>query len=183
MMNDPQTQNNPHLGSAEIGSLINPQAPTPELINYYLSLCVDCNDEPRTIVEKPAIYQEPYWASIKNSDKCLRELISAFPSNKILSEVYLKVVAINSLYSTNIFDTYRLAHHIFTRENFDHRVKKVDSILVEDIATEHGIKKKRLYSFATKYCSWHNMDYPIYDGYIKRLLTSYLKLKNQFMKL
>jgi hypothetical protein len=35
-------------------------------------------------------------------------------------------------------------------------------------------KKKRNYSFATKYCSWHRPDvYPIFDSYVERLLWTY----------
>jgi len=182
MMNDQKTQNDPNLNRAEISSLIKHQAPTPELINHYLNLCENCSDVPRTIIEKPDVYQEVYWSSIKNSDKSLTVLISKFPKNNVLSEIFLKVVAINSLYSTNIFDTYRLAYHIFDIKNFDQRIRNIDSTLVEDIARGHGIKEKRLYSFATKYCSWHNMNYPIYDGYIERLLTKYLRDKKVIFK-
>lgn len=175
---NPQINIEPDMKNSKIPSQIIPENPTPELIDYYLRLSTDCTDVPREFVAKPHRYKELYLASIKNSDKSLRELISAFPKNTVLSEIYLKVVAINSLYSTNIFDTYRLAYHIFTITDFDNRIKKIDSNLVNNIASDHGINNKRLYSFATKYCSWHNMDYPIYDGYIERLLIKYLKIKN-----
>jgi len=37
-------------------------------------------------------------------------------------------------------------------------------------------KTRRHYSFATKYCSWHQPDkYPIYDSLVERLLWAYRK--------
>jgi len=168
------------------------ELPTHKLINEYLSQVKECHDSPRKYVIKPDKYKTLNLAAVKNSDKSLRKLLKKFPKNNNLPEIYLKVVAINSFYSTNILDTYRLAYHISNIENFDEQLKNGELALIDLISTGHGIandgenglisdkKEKRLYSFATKYCSWHTLDnpnvYPIIDSYIEKLLMIYLKM-------
>jgi hypothetical protein len=48
------------------------------------------------------------------------------------------------------------------------------------IAIGHGIKNKpsskelNLYSFATKYCNWHNKEsYALYDSFVAKILLAY----------
>lgn len=124
------------------------------------------SDQPRLNIK------EVYYSSIKNSHLAVTSLREKFPDNNNLSEIYLKVAAINTLYSTNIYDTYRIAYKIFNNvKNLDERLKKFSPNLIGEIAKGHGIpsiaKEKNFYSFATKYCSFHNPnEYPIYDSYI-----------------
>jgi hypothetical protein len=82
-------------------------------------------------------------------------------------------------HSTNIFDTYRIAKHILNLR-IDDALSVSDPTIVGKIANEHGILKSKgngnrnFYSFATKYCSWHNKDsYPIYDSYVHKVLVAY----------
>jgi hypothetical protein len=114
-------------------------------------------------------------------ENALKELFSQYPGNGNLSHVLLKVVTLNSLYSTqirahsetipNLLD---VARHIHTN------AKKIDSALaagsteiVETIAriSVPGKKDRNNFSFATKYCSWHKPEvYPIYDSNVQRYL-------------
>jgi hypothetical protein len=80
----------------------------------------------------------------------------------------------NDLYSTNIYATYRLAEHI-READIDARLEGRDTSLVNDLGFGQirGMTRRR-YSFASKYCHWHQPDaYPIYDRFVDRLLWAY----------
>ena len=65
--------------------------PTPDLVTFY----VEKYDREQAVVEH-----------------ALAKLLHSFPCNTALEEVLLKVVALNGLYGTYIFATYRVAEHI-----------------------------------------------------------------------
>lgn len=100
---------------------------------------------------------------------------NTFPNNTNLSEVLIKCSTLNDFYGTNIFSIYPIAQHIINLA-IDSQLARSDLLLVNEIATGHGIKSKvgkelYLFSFATKYCSHHNPEaYPIYDSYVEQLL-------------
>ena len=151
--------------------------PSAYLITEQLDKIKKSSDEPR------ASSSEINYPAIKNAEIALTKLFKSFPGHNNLDEVYLKVTAVNSLYSTNIYDTYRIAYHIYSNVQYiDNRLSKGDSSLVEEIAKGHGIKgknskEKHFYSFATKYCSFHNSSkFAIYDTLIQDLL---IKFHNQ----
>ncbi|MCF8346096.1 MAG: hypothetical protein K9G38_02700 [Bacteroidales bacterium] len=114
------------------------------------------------------------------ADQAIIKLFSAFPENKILEDILLKLSVINDMYSTQIFATYRLALHI-QGLNIDHLLKPGDPKAVHLIASGHGITNRKgtelnFYSFATKYCNWHNQEsYAIYDSFVEKLLLAYRK--------
>ena len=115
------------------------------------------------------------------ADKAIDKLIGCFPQNKTIEDVLLKVVVINRLYSTSVYGVNEMAEHILSQD-IDIRLKSGDLSLVDAIATGHGIpigetKKERcFYSFATKYCNWHNKkSYPIYDSFVDKILFHYMK--------
>lgn len=136
-------------------------------------------------------------------EDALGGLFTQFPENKKTDHVLLKVTVLNQLYFTRIPLYSKRVPTVF--EVVDHIVGlNIDSALnlsapdlVYKIArTEVANKKVHFnYSFATKYCSWHNPDcYPIYDsrvdeclyhlmnqGYVKHFdrqdLKIYLRLK------
>ena len=58
-------------------------------------------------------------------EEALRELFHDYPRNDNESQILLKVVALNRLYSTNIFAVYDMAHHIWIQG------KDIDSALAE----------------------------------------------------
>lgn len=119
------------------------------------------------------------WEQLENytiQEKILnRMFFETYPSNQDMEGVLLKVVALNSFYSTNIFNTYVMAKHI-VELNIDERLSNGDVTLVNDIATRKLAdgKTKNFYSFASKYCSHHRPDdYAIYDSYVDRILRYY----------
>lgn len=127
-------------------------------------------------------YQRYYLA-----DNAIIKLFDKFPDNKNLEDILLKISVINDLYSTNIYATYLLAEHIQSL-NIDKELKKGNSNLVNKIASGHGIKStkskkdRNFYSFATKYCNWHNRnEYPIYDSFVDKILKEY-RNKEDFYK-
>ncbi|MCE9686142.1 hypothetical protein LZP73_07915 [Shewanella sp. AS16] len=99
------------------------------------------------------------------------------PENSDIESVLLKVSALNDFYSTNIYDTYKVAKHIL-KLNIDAKLKSGDRTLVNDIASVNtGEKVRKFYSFASKYCSHHMPDeFPIYDSYVDKMLRYYRKV-------
>jgi len=106
-------------------------------------------------------------------EEALQELFGQYPHNIHPAQVLLKVTALNTLYSTHIplygariptiFD---VVEHIVSLET-DSDLERGDDGLVNRLAKTEIPRKKTYYyySFATKYCSWHNSDaYPIFDG-------------------
>ncbi len=120
------------------------------------------------------------WDKLENyrlQEKALDKLFfSLCPENTEISDILLKVVALNDFYSTNIFSVYPVAKHILSLD-IDTRLKVGDVSLVADIqkVTINGIERN-FYSFATKYCSHHKpLQYPIYDNYVNKILCYFRK--------
>lgn len=114
-------------------------------------------------------------------EAALTELFRQYPRNVDLSHVLLKVSAVNTFYSTRIYlysskvpDLLDLATHIHENaESIDaglaagtcHTVDLVGEI---EVAPKG---KRNYFSFASKYCSWHNQnEYPIWDSNVARYL-------------
>ncbi len=108
-------------------------------------------------------------------DRAIISLLTSFPKNDTYEAVLNKVVVINRLYSTSIFDVDGMARKIL-HFNIDTRLSEGDLTLVDEIATpdKHFSSNKNYnYSFATKYCNWHNtIDFPIFDSVVKRLISA-----------
>jgi len=112
-------------------------------------------------------------------EEALQELFGQFPQNTHLAQVLLKVTALNTLYSTQIplyHETiptiFEVAEHIVNL-GIDSDLRRGVDGLVRSLATvEVPPKKVRFnYSFATKYCSWHNRNaYPIFDSRVYEYL-------------
>lgn len=109
------------------------------------------------------------------NDNAIRNLIRTFPANTNLSEVLPKVVTINQLYSTRIQNPIPMAWHIYALEGLDDEiadgltscVERIGRIIMKD-------KSIYFYSFASKYCSWHNLNaYPIYDIFVELSLNHF----------
>lgn len=121
------------------------------------------------------------------ADQAITKLFNAFPKNKDIEEILLKISVINDLYSTNILGTFKMAQHILQLD-IDHSLNVGNPYIVNQIAIGHGIvstrnsKEINFYSFATKYCNWHNREqYAIYDSFVERVLLAYKK-KDSFSK-
>jgi hypothetical protein len=111
------------------------------------------------------------------ADQAIAKLVRLLPSNGKLDEVLLKVVAINVLYATRIYSAFRMAEHIARIDELDKLLAEGSIAAVDKIRTGHGIRRKLsradidFYSFATKYCSFHNGDsYPLFDDIVSTLL-------------
>jgi hypothetical protein len=113
------------------------------------------------------------------ADQAIINLFQKFPENRKLEDILLKISVINDLYSTNIFGTFIMARHILSLQ-IDNALLTADPKIVNMIATGHGISRpkgngdRNFYSFATKYCNWHNKDnYPIYDSFVHKILIAF----------
>lgn len=121
----------------------------------------------------------------KSADDSITKLLKKFPKNDSIESIFLKTTVINEMYSTNIYGTFKMAEHIL-KMNIDKGLENGDPKVVHQIATGHGIRRKKnnkelnFYSFATKYCSWHNLkSYAIYDSNVEKVLLAY-KRKDKF---
>ena len=67
-----------------------------------------------------------------------------------------------------------MARHIHAL-NIDPDLRAHSTEIVDRIArVTLGGKARHVYSFATKYCSWHDQaNYPIYDSFVERVLLAY----------
>lgn len=103
-----------------------------------------------------------------------------YKKNTDLNEILVKCCCLNDFYSTNIFSVYSVAKQIY-KLNIDERLKKGDISLVDEIANvQIAGKNKNFYSFATKYCCYHNPDkFPIYDSFVDDMLWHFQK-KDKF---
>ncbi|MEU8189584.1 hypothetical protein [Micromonospora carbonacea] len=116
-------------------------------------------------------------------DAALRVTFAAMPENTDIGAVGVKVAALNSLYATGMLGVLQVARHIVS-QGIDAALAEpeVRPDLIETIANvEFGSKKRRNYSFATKYCSFHRPDvYPIYDSLVAGVLNALLKQGETF---
>ncbi|MGB8258896.1 MAG: hypothetical protein WCE75_01035 [Terracidiphilus sp.] len=106
-------------------------------------------------------------------EEALGDLFRTYRDNTQPAQVFLKVTALNALYSTQIplystrIPTTRdVANHIVDIK-VDSRIAQGDPQVVYDISKVDvpGKERRYYYSFATKFCSWHAQDsYPIFDS-------------------
>lgn len=98
-----------------------------------------------------------------------------YPRNNSLADIIIKTATLNTVYNTYIYSVYPVAQHILSLD-IDERLAVGDESLVNElmrVCYTNG-KKKDHYSFATKYCSFHNPDaFPIYDSYVDKILQYY----------
>jgi hypothetical protein len=113
----------------------------------------------------------------RDQEKVLRQLFQdLFPKNNSISAILLKVTALNQFYSTNIYDTYSMARHILELKIDKHLVRGDLTLIGEIAAIKLSRRKKKFYSFATKYCSHYFPEcFPIYDSFVSKMLALYRK--------
>lgn len=125
----------------------------------------------KQLIEK---YRRQFEDKNRADEEAIRELFKIFPDNKDYKGVLLKTIVINALYSTQIRAIKNVARNIFELD-IDARLRQGDPQVVDQIAklTIKGTKRRN-YSFATKYCSFHNpSSYPIYDSIVDKVLKAY----------
>lgn len=116
------------------------------------------------------------------AESALEELFRLFPKNDNLNHVLLKVVAVNALYHTCIFDLEEVARHIYGHSlAVDAALSSADPEAIDLIARlKVRSRTHNFYSFATKYANCHQpAAFPIYDSRIDAYLWS-LQLRNRF---
>lgn len=113
----------------------------------------------------------PYYGA----DPAVNLAFSSWPTNRMLEQILVKVVVLNKLYSTNIYNVYGVAEHI--RElDIDSRLSAGDLSLVADVAHVAFARDQQFtfYSFATKYCAWHEPElFAPYDSYVDDVLWAH----------
>ena len=107
-----------------------------------------------------------------------------FPKNNNLKEVLTKAYMLDSLYLTQSKTKYldKFAENITQMKDFDQRLKDGDRKLVNEISYVEINEQdhKTIYSFTTKFCSFHYPEkYPIYDSNVKETLMYF---KNEICK-
>ena len=105
----------------------------------------------------------------------LIQLISEYPTHENKSAVETKVKLLNLFYSTGIQAVNLMAKNILSIKNIDDRLNKGDYKLVPQIAKlKVGTGEVRFnYSFATKYCAYHQpKKFPIYDSIVALTFAS-----------
>ena len=144
-------------------------------INPFLEKCNPCKEEVEHWLN---IWGEPL------AESSLQRLFTDLcPKNDNINDIFIKCVALNSLYSTQIFSIENVAKHYITID-IDSKLQKGDLSLVADLTpVKIGTKVRNLYSFASKYCSFHNPDkYPLYDRYVHLTLKYFSEHKEHFSK-
>lgn len=129
-------------------------------------------------------------------ENALDTLIKEYPDNTDLEEVMIKVAAIDSLYSTQLFRCFKSDNGCEERNKYIEKmsekiiaIEQIDKILLSKdrtprmkviscIANVNNSNFDRVWSFASKYCNWHNQEgYAIFDKYSRGTIYSIYKTK------
>ena len=103
----------------------------------------------------------------QKADEVIREYFREHPNNDNFNMVAIKVVLAHTLYNARIKSVLAVADAILEIESLDDRITEGDRTLVDSIIENAQRKgEDKIISFASKYCSFHNDNYPIYDGYV-----------------
>ena len=120
-------------------------------------------------------FAEAGWA--RRDIKALDALFSAYPKNTCSWQVLLKVTALNALYKTRIMNVYPVVETILgVGRKLDSLISRGDPAavdLMKMVKFEKREKTINFFSFASKYCHFHQPDrYPIYDQYVDAALRN-----------
>jgi hypothetical protein len=108
-------------------------------------------------------------------EETVRTLVDAFPSNQKFTHVHLKVIAISQLYRARVLniDAEDLAKHIWSIPDLDDMLA-AGSPEVVNLIHQCKTTRRKYYSFATKFCSWHNQKaYSLWDYNVDEALWAY----------
>lgn len=117
--------------------------------------------------------------------KLLQDILKKYSENIDVNIVAMKIALIDVTNSTNLnkykqkISLSKLANNISKIKNIDERLKNGDLSLIKEIASQQTIN---LFSFATKYCCYHNTmcynkdDYSIYDNILKENIGRYIDI-------
>ena len=117
--------------------------------------------------------------------KIIHDCLTRYPENVDLNIIAMKIALIDVTNSTQLskykskISLYDLAKFIKEIPNFDNRLETGDPELVRIIAKNNN--SINLFSFASKYCCYHNVEiyekdnYSIYDSFVRDTLPYYCK--------
>ena len=143
-----------------------------EEINKYINIC---NGDPVYTLNKDS----------------LDDLFVKYPNNSTnINKIGIRVksITLNECYSTRIksIDLVKLPDWICNIPNIDKRITSGDFSVVNEIAASKsvgGVTTQDVYSFASKYCHFHNPDaYPIFDSYVSDMLCQLQKEEDFYRK-
>ena len=115
----------------------------------------------------------------------IHDVLNAFPLHNDLNTIAMKIAVIDVTNSTHLskfkcsFALYDFSRLILQISIFDDRLAKGDPQLINIIARNIGAVN--MFSFASKYCTYHNVevcgrdDYSIFDGIVKNTLPHYIQ--------
>ena len=114
--------------------------------------------------------------------RLITNCLKRFLENTDIEIVAMKIGLIDITNSTHIsqhkskINAYDFAKHIISVPNIDERIKNGDPSVVNDIAKCNG--KINLFSFASKYCCYHNHDVYEHDDFsiLDTVLAQYLPI-------
>ena len=142
----------------------------------YLPITAENIEEQHRLVEESANYGK--------EGLIIREVLNAYPKHDDLNTIAMKIAVIDVTNSTHLsqyksqLSLYDLAKVILDIPAFDVRLAAGDPELVNIIAKNVGAIN--MISFASKYCTYHNVevyhrdDYSIFDGIVKESLPNYV---------
>lgn len=142
----------------------------------YLPITAENIEEQHRLVEESANYGK--------EGLIIREVLNAYPKHDDLNTIAMKIAVIDVTNSTHLsqyksqLSLYDLAKVILDIPAFDVRLAAGDPELVNIIAKNVGAIN--MFSFASKYCTYHNVevyhrdDYSIFDGIVKESLPNYV---------
>lgn len=149
---------------------------SPEEVLGYLPITAENLEKYNQLVEN-----DPGYGT---DGKIIHNVLSAYPLNSNREIVALKICLIDVTNSTHL-GTHRsrisideLAKIIMDIPNFDERLSCGDPGLINELAKSNG--KINLFSFASKYCLYHNKevygrdDYSIFDSVVAETLPHYV---------
>lgn len=111
-------------------------------------------------------------------EELLQYLVKKYPDHNNKAAVNTKVKLLNLFYSTGIQATNKMSDNILSIKNIDNRLSSGDKSLIPEIATLKTSKEEKRYnySFATKYCAYHNPEkFPIYDSIVAMTFISFFE--------
>jgi hypothetical protein len=108
-------------------------------------------------------------------DRAVAGVFNLWRRNSDFYEILAKVSILNQLYNTNIRNPYPVVSRIMELKIDDRLGIGDPALLVDEMAAvKFSDKTRRLFSFATKYCAWHQPDrFQIFDRYVERVLWEY----------
>jgi len=111
----------------------------------------------------------------KDDEAAVDSVFKQWPKNGNVSEVLVKTIVLNRLYNTSILNERIVARRIVELRIDDNLHNGEEHELIAQLTPiDFGKKTRKLYSFATKYCAWHQPDrFQMFDSKVEAALLHY----------